>query len=779
MDLLKIENLRFTYPSRSTPALDGVTLNIKKGEFITVCGASGCGKSTLLSHIKPSLTPHGYTSGTITLDGRSIKDLTQREEAARIGFVMQSPEDQLVTDKVWHELAFGLERLGLSSADIRARVAETAEYFGIADKFDSNVSVLSGGEKQLVNLASVMAMRPEILILDEPTSQLDPIAASEYLASVSRLNRELGITVILAEHRLEDAFAISDRVIVMDRGRIVADSSPRKLGAAMPRELYDYMPTAACVHAALQGDGDTPITVRDGREFISEYIKTHTPIPSEASPDNYGEVLLSARELYYRYEPNLRDVISAFSLEARAGELLCILGGNGSGKSTALSLLAGIYEPQSGEILRHGKCAFLPQDPTTLFTSSTVREELCEISQDFYKIAELCEIEELLDFHPFDLSGGERQRTALAKILLCDPDIILVDEPTKGMDPTFKRTLGKIFRTLLDDDKAIIMVSHDAEFCAEIADRCVLFFDGAIVSESPPREFFGAMEYYTTSASRMTRGFLSAVTADEVILQLGGELPKPRTIPKEKKSPATLQENTPSPLQKKRITPFSVIAAVLMLLLIPLTVWAGSRFFGDRRYYITSLLVVLETLTVFLLMFEGKRPRAREIAVIASLCAIGVAGRAVFFMVPECKPVVAITIIAGAALGGGRGFTVGALTMLASNLIFGQGPWTPWQMLAMGLVGLLAGCVFTFVKPSRIKLCIFGIFAAIIIYGGIMNLASMLLWTDSPTLELVITYLISGFPIDLVRAAATAVFLAVVGMPMAEKLARVRIKYGI
>ncbi|MBQ2766213.1 MAG: energy-coupling factor ABC transporter ATP-binding protein, partial [Clostridia bacterium] len=490
MDLLKIENFRFTYPSRSVPAIDGITLNIKKGEFITVCGPSGCGKSTLLRHIKPSLAPHGSLSGSVAIDGRSTNDLTQREECELIGFVMQSPEDQLVTDKVWHELAFGLERLGLPSADIRARVAETAEYFGIADKFEANVAELSGGEKQLVNLASVMAMRPEILILDEPTSQLDPIAASEYLASISRLNRELGITVILAEHRLEDTFAISDRVIVMNQGHIIADAPPHEIGAGLPREFHYYMPTAARVHAALKMSGDTPITVREGREVINEYLKGHEPIHLERTPACSGEVLLAAKELYYRYEPSLPDIISALSLEVKAGELLSILGGNGSGKSTALALLAGVYNSQSGEIIRNGKCSLLPQDPTTLFTCSTVREELCEISDDFDKIAQLCQIEDLLDFHPFDLSGGERQRAALAKILLCDPDIILVDEPTKGMDYAFKITLEKIFKALLNEGKAIIMVSHDAEFCADISDRCALFFGGAVISEAPPREFF-------------------------------------------------------------------------------------------------------------------------------------------------------------------------------------------------------------------------------------------------------------------------------------------------
>lgn len=778
--MIKINNLRFTYASRSVPAVDGVTLDIGRGEFVTVCGPSGCGKSTLLRHLKPTLMPHGDLSGTITFDGIDIKKLTPREECEKIGFVMQSPEDQLVCDKVWHELAFGLENLGLPSAEIRARVAETAEYFGISDKLDANVTELSGGQKQLVNLAAVMVMRPEVLILDEPTSQLDPIAAAEYLAAIGRLNRELGTTVILVEHRLEDAFALSSRVVVMDRGRIVADCAPSELGDMMPQDLYAFMPTASRVWRALpDADGAMPISVRDGREFLSQYLKTHTPRELPAKPSDRGEMILSARELCYRYEPTSPEVVKGLSLEAFRGELLAILGGNGSGKSTAMSLLAGVNKPQSGEVTSGGRVVLLPQEPSALFCKQTVREELCEISDDYSDVVSLCRLDGLLDLHPFDLSGGEKQRAALAKVLLCKPDILLVDEPTKGMDNSFKRQLAEIFTELRCDGKAIIMVSHDAEFCAENADRCALFFDGAIVSQAAPREFFTATSYYTTAAARMTRGLVPCVTANELIYRLGGEVMLPEPIETKTALSSETRNVQPIAANYKKTTPFGAAAVFVMLILIPLTVWFGGEFFGSRRYYLTSLLVAAETLAVFALMLEGRRPRARELAVMASLCAIGVAGRAVFFMVPECKPVVAITIVAGAALGGGRGFTVGAMTMLASNLIFGQGPWTPWQMLAMGLVGLIAGAVFRLFKTSRISLCVYGVIASVVIYGGIMNPVSALLWSDSPTFEILAAYYVSGFPLDCVRAAATAVFLALVGMPMMEKLERVRIKYGI
>ena len=263
MEILQINNLRFTYPGRTKPALDGISLTVRRGEFITICGPSGCGKSTLLRTLKPALMPAGEMTGEILFESRPIVSLSQREETEAIGFTMQSPENQLVCDKVWHELAFGLESLGKSAEEIRARVAETATYFGIDGKYHANVNELSGGQKQLVALAAAMTLDPRLLILDEPTAQLDPIAASEHLAALGRLNRELGVTVILVEHRLEEAFALSDRVIVMENGRILADAPPEDVGILLPERLFSMMPTASRVWKNSSGMGKMPIHVKD------------------------------------------------------------------------------------------------------------------------------------------------------------------------------------------------------------------------------------------------------------------------------------------------------------------------------------------------------------------------------------------------------------------------------------------------------------------------------------------------------------------------------------
>ncbi len=849
MEFIEIKDVRFTYPGREVPALDGINLTIKKGEFITLCGVSGCGKSTLLRRFKPSLTQGGRQEGSIFLDGRDITTLSRREECALIGFAMQSPDDQLVCDKVWHELAFGLESLGLSTSEIRARVAETAEYFGIADKFDAKVSELSGGQKQLVNLAAVMVMRPEVLILDEPTSQLDPIATAEYIAAIGRLNRELGVTVILAEHRLCDALELSSRVLVMDEGKIVVDCPPRDLGVKLPTNLYSLMPTPSRVWRAMPDRmGELPISVRDGRSWLLEYTINHPPRDVAKTQQRGGDVILSAKELHYRYDGEPQEAVRGLSLTLRRGEIYCILGGNGSGKSTALSLFCGVIKPSEGEVICSAKRALLPQDPTALFCRSTVREELAEISENYAEIAHRLGLTSLYDAHPYDLSGGERQRLALAKVMLCEPDIILADEPTKGMDSGLKHELGKLLRRLSDDGKTIVIVSHDADFCAEVGDRCALFFDGGIVAEAAPRDFFTAAGHYTTDAARMSRGICDAVTADELIRRLDGEVTDEAVQTKneraivrksayEQKQPlwrrvtagvaaiiavicaviaasvtdlttissgmtnaadipwvlygvltaalivlaASLYEKREADVSstRRKLPPLSLAALLVMFIIIPLTVYFGGTMLGSRRYYITSLLVAIETLGAFTMMFEAGKPKARELAMIASLCAIGTAGRALMFMLPECKPVVALTVIAGAALGGGRGFTVGAMTMLVSNLLFGQGPWTPWQMLAMGLVGLIAGAVFRFARPTRVRLCIYGAISAVVIYGGIMNPASALMWAEDPTLELILTYYLTGLPIDMVRGVSTAIFLWFAGVPMLDKLSRVREKYGL
>ena len=609
MQTFTITDLSFTYPTESVPALQNVSLSIEAGSFTVLCGRSGCGKSTLLRQLKPILQPHGTQTGTILFEGKSLSSLSQREQSARIGFVLQNLDAQLVTDKVWHELAFGLESLGLSTPVIRRRVAEIASFFGIQNWFYKPVCELSGGQKQLVNLASVMALEPSVLLLDEPT---------------------------------------------------------------------------------------------------------------------------------------------------------------------------------------------------------------------------------------------------------------------KGLDAEFKRVFARIIKRLCARGVCVIMVSHDAEFCASYASRCAMFFDGAIVAEGTPREFFSSGSFYTTSASRMARGLLpGAITPEDVIAACGGEIPPEPDLPADGGDAAEIQaqeeareqaktyllpsQTAPLPLWRKllgalgglgaliclwrilsisdlselltqggltslagdtfrlylamlacllvlavsfsRAAPQPVhsslggrplsgrttLASVLSLLLVPLTIFIGIVYFGKKSYGVVSILVLLECMAPFALIFEGRKPKARELVLIAALCALAVAGRAALFMLPGFKPVAALVILSGVAFGGETGFLVGAMSMLTSNVLFGQGPWTPFQMFAMGLIGFLAGVSFQkgLLRAGRAPLAIFGAVSVVLVYGGIMNPASAILYQPNLSLSVLKAYYLTGFPFDLVHAAATALFLWFGAEPMLEKLERVKRKYGL
>ena len=537
----QIKDLNFAYPTaKSKKSLDGVNLSIEKGEYIVLCGKSGSGKTTLLRQLKTVLAPHGKRSGEILFNGIPIEKVGSRDQSAKIGYVMQNPDDQIITDKVWHELAFGLESLGCDQKTMRARVAEMACYFGIQDWFHRDVANLSGGQKQLLNLASIMAMQPEVLILDEPTSQLDPIAASDFLNTVRKINIELGTTVIITEHRLEDIFPYADRAIVMDGGKVIADDTPRNIGKLLyeqKNDMFAAMPTPVRVFYGAEGSGDCPLTVREGRTWLSKTYsepKVNT-LPVDALDEEIEHPALSLKELWFRYEKDSPDVLRGVSAEVPTGTLYAIVGGNGAGKSTTLKAVCGICKPYRGKVKVFGKpvekykaaelfggcLAMLPQDPKSLFVKKTVREDLCEMTEDEKKIAEIaavCEIEGLLDSHPYDLSGGEQQRSALAKVLLTGPRLLLLDEPTKGIDSFFKEKLADILCKLKDQGITIVMVSHDVEFCAKYADMVSMFFDGQILTTDTPRRFFGNNSFYTTAANRMSRHVFSmAVTAEDVV----------------------------------------------------------------------------------------------------------------------------------------------------------------------------------------------------------------------------------------------------------------------
>ena len=538
---IEIKNLTFRYPGAPSPSLENVSLQIEKGDYVVLCGQSGSGKTTLLRHLKTQLTPFGEKSGEITLDGTPLSQLDSRSQAARIGFVMQDPDDQIVTDKVWHELAFGLENLGCDQKTMGLRVAEMASYFGIQSWFQRDVGLLSGGQKQLLNLASIMAMQPEILILDEPTSQLDPIAASDFLGTVRKINTELGTTVIITEHRLEDIYASADKVIVMEQGKVIADDGPRQVASALYKQespMFLALPAPVRTFHMAEGRGDCPLTVREGRRWLTESLEG-CPIICREPAESVSQVseipALSIRDGWFRYDRQGADILQGLTLQIPQGSISAILGGNGTGKSTTLKVLSGICRLYRGKVEILGKnikkydssqlfshcLSMLPQDPKCLFSGKTLREDLEEMTKDPEKIREaavLCQVDHLLDQHPRDLSGGEQQRAALAKVLLTEPKILLLDEPTKGLDCFYKDKFAEVLLMLKKKGVTTVMVSHDVEFCARYAELVSLFFNGTIISTDTPRRFFGANSFYTTAANRMSRClFHNAVTAQDVV----------------------------------------------------------------------------------------------------------------------------------------------------------------------------------------------------------------------------------------------------------------------
>lgn len=550
--ILKMEQVSFCYPSSAKDALDDINFSIYPSEFVVLCGQSGCGKSTLLRHMKKNQIPFGSGKGSIIFQGKNLENMSDRESAEQIGYVGQNPENQIVTDKVWHELAFGLESLGVSREEIRKRTAEIAEYFGISSWFRRSVSTLSGGQKQILNLAAVMVMNPQILILDEPTSQLDPIGAGRFLQTLQRLNQDFGTTIVLSEQRLEEVVPMADRILFLQDGRLIGNATGQQCLRVLQQYKKEHkkeFAVAAAMPVAMQaygkwlerrdrilGQGEkVPVTVREGKNWLREHLAGEDEY-SEKDKSNQEEkpektfhwsskkkkeIVLEAKKIGFAYEKN-RQILDAMDLQIERGSFYGILGGNASGKTTALKVLSGVYKPTSGKVKSQGKVIYLAQNPQSIFTEITVQEELAEVFEDYGKEKRNIsqeeiekKVEEMLEFmeltsqrkqNPMDLSGGQQQRLALGKVLLLEPDVLLLDEPSKGLDAAFKKKLSELLLQLREKGITIVMVSHDMEFCARNATHCGLLFDGQIISSSSTREFFRENSFYTTAVQRMTRG---------------------------------------------------------------------------------------------------------------------------------------------------------------------------------------------------------------------------------------------------------------------------------
>lgn len=549
MEICKVENVTFTYPEQTDPVLESINISVQAGEFIVIFGESGSGKTTLLKMLKRELTPHGKQSGDVFFKGKKLSELDDRMAASEIGYVMQNPETQIVTDKVWHELAFGLENIGTPNEVIRARVGETANFFGIHTWFRDETTNLSGGQKQLLNLASIMVMEPDLLLLDEPTSQLDPIAATNFMQTLEKINRDLGMTIILIEHRLEEVLQIADKVVLLEKGKIVCMDQPRHIGSRLKKlsphhPMLYALPTPMRVFDAFQGNGESPLTVREGRTFLQTIQHEIVPPVPEQMKVIVNKPVLELKNVWFRYTRESQDILEGVNLSIGQGEMVSILGGNGSGKTTLLQVLSGIHRPYRGKVLLHGEkiqkykgkllykkqLAMLPQDPQTVFLKATVHDDYMEIKKvlgctekemepAILKIANLLAITHLLQKHPYDLSGGEQQKAALGKVLLLQPKILLLDEPTKGMDAFAKQSLGGVLQSLQRTGITIILVTHDIEFAATVSHRVGLFFDRQLLSMDTPKHFFSQNNYYTTVASRMSRGILEKTVTTEDIVQ--------------------------------------------------------------------------------------------------------------------------------------------------------------------------------------------------------------------------------------------------------------------
>ena len=572
------------------------------------------------------------------------------------------------------------------------------------------------------------------------------------------------------------------------------------------------------------------------------------------------------------------------SLTIKKGEFVFIVGDSGSGKSTLIKLLLRELTPTSGRVIVNGAdVARLKRRQVPKF-----RRNLGIVFQDFRLLNDRNVYENVAFAQRViqmptklmrknvpnalaevglagkykaktkQLSGGEQQRAALAKILLIRPQILLLDEPTKGLDAEFKIEFAQIIYDLNKAGITVLMVSHDVEFCAVYPSRCLMFFNGEVVSEGTPRTFFSSNSFYSTSASRMSKGIIdNAVSSNDVIYACTGKnrdiqinrntpdidlfkndtenIPLQKNKAENKKlsvfkkifgffgavlfilgliinleyipnfSAKTLptwfnwgiigvsvallmiafgtKSKRPIDLPRKssKLSKRTVSMAIMVLLAIPVTIFVGMTYLQDQKYLFISLLVMIECMIPFFLVFEGRHPKARELVIISVLCAIAVAGRLAFTMLPQFKPVVAIVIISGVAFGGESGFLVGAVSMLVSNLMFGQGPWTPWQMFAAGIIGFIGGILFKkgLLGRTRTSLCIYGFIATMVIYGGLMNLYSALTSHSAFNLNMLITFYVQGFPMDIVHAVSTVIFLFFGAEPMLEKLDRIKVKYGL
>ena len=492
--MYKIENFSFTYPEEGR-VIKNISFGVNEGDFLVISGKSGCGKTTLLKHLKPSLKPKGEVDGLIILDEEIEKDDT------KIGFVFQNPNDQIVMDKVWHEIAFGLENTTTPLKQMKRRVGEIVNYFNLQNIINKDTQSLSGGEKQLVNLASVMVMNPKVILLDEATAQLDPVNREEFIKILKQINDDFNVTIIFIEHQLEGLLNVANRLIVMDEGKIVIDDDIKNaVNEMLVKEIFvESLPDYVRVSSLTD---ELCLSVKDARNSLSDF----DDFDIKDTEDVDTGILMEIRNLNFGHDD---IVLKDLDLDIKQNEIFSIVGANGSGKSSFIRCLAGLVKFQ-GKITKIGyvdKIGYLPQDPTTLFLSDKVIDDLLAVDESMKSVELQLEnlgISDLKEKHPFDLSGGQRQLVALAKVLLTKPQLLLLDEPTKGIDAFSKEHLAALIRGL-SKHMTIVVASHDLEFVAKISDRVAMIFNGKMESADTMRQFFSNNIFYTTTINKIMR----------------------------------------------------------------------------------------------------------------------------------------------------------------------------------------------------------------------------------------------------------------------------------
>lgn len=526
MAIFDIKNLTFTYSGAKSPVVDNLSLCIEQGDFCVICGKSGSGKSTLLRLLKREVSPRGEICGEILYNNMQLSKLQNEVSVSEIGFVHQDIDSQLVCDKVWKELAFGLGNLGFDDDFIAARVAEVSEYFGISKWYNRKISELSGGSKQIVSLAAVMTMKPKVLLLDEPTSMLDPIAKKNFVSILSRLNKEFGITIVMVEHNLESVFEIATQIVVLDNGRVVCKENPFSLAGKLfdnPYAKYIGLAEFAEIFAQFEKNKSMPLDFVSKKNWLQnklsdikvDGISLNNNV-TNCSSNAEKEVLIKADKLCFRYDKKGDDIVKDCSFALKKGEIVCIVGGNGGGKTTFINLLNGVLKSYSGRVKvdKNCKIATMPQNAKGLFVENSVQDELLVCAKLLkvdksvvHKLIESFDLGHISQNHPYDISGGEVQRLALVKLFLINPDIIILDEPTQGMDMEAKEYLKNVLVKNKNEGKGVVVVTHDLRFAASVADRVGIFFDGKILSLREAKEFFAGNSLYTTESSLLTRDF--------------------------------------------------------------------------------------------------------------------------------------------------------------------------------------------------------------------------------------------------------------------------------